>query len=51
MPDNEDTLGFLTSIAQEAWSAIDTDMFDNLAVTMPHRVQQVLANDGWYTSY
>ena len=23
----------------------------NLAVTMPHRVEQVLANDGWYTSY
>ena len=23
----------------------------NLAVTMPHCVEQVLANDGWYTSY
>lgn len=51
MPDNEDTLGFLTSTAQEAWSAIDTDMLNNLAVSMPHRVQQVLDNDGWYTSY
>ena len=51
MPDNEDTLRFLTSTAQEAWSAIDTDMLNNLAVTMPHRVQQVLDNDGWYTSY
>lgn len=51
MPDNEDTLEFLISTAQEAWSSIDTDMLDNLAVTMPHRVQQVLDNDGWYTSY
>lgn len=51
MPDNEDTLGFLTSTAQEAWSKIDIGMLDNLAVTMPHRVQQVLAHDGWYTSY
>ncbi|KAJ5117887.1 hypothetical protein N7526_010910 [Penicillium atrosanguineum] len=49
MDDNEET--YLTIVAQEAWSEMDTAMIENLAVTMPHRVQQVLDNQGWYTSY
>ena len=51
MEDNEETLEYLTIAAQEAWSEMDTAMIENLAVTMPHRVQQVLDNEGWYTSY
>lgn len=51
MPDNEETLQILTAAAQEAWSEIDTDMLEKLAVTMPNRVKQVIDNDGWYTSY
>jgi hypothetical protein len=51
MPDNEETLQFLTAAAQEAWSGIDTEMLENLAITMPNRVKQVIDNDGWYTSY
>jgi hypothetical protein len=51
MPDNQATLDLVISAAQEAWSEMDTDMLDNLAVTMPHRVKQVLDNGGWYTSY
>ena len=51
MPDNDETLEFVISVAQEAWSYIDIDMLQNLAVTMPHRVQQVLEHGGWYTSY
>ncbi|KAJ5654775.1 hypothetical protein N7490_001778 [Penicillium lividum] len=51
MPDNDETLEFVISVAQEAWSYMDTDMLENLAVTMPHRVQQVLEHEGWYTSY
>lgn len=39
MPDNDETLEFIISVAQEAWSHIDIDMLKNLAVTMPHRVQ------------
>ena len=41
----------LTEAAQAAWSEKDMSMQKNLAVTMPHHVEQVLANDGWYTSY
>lgn len=51
MPDNEETLQFLIDIAQQAWSMIDTSILESLAITMPHRVQQVIDNDGWYTSY
>ena len=49
--DNDDTLNCLIQAAQVAWSQIDMGMLKNLAVTMPHHVEQVLANDGWYTSY
>lgn len=51
MPDNENTLEFLIETAQEAWSLIDTNILENLAVSMPHCVQQIINNDGWYTSY
>ncbi|KAJ5318660.1 hypothetical protein N7476_005080 [Penicillium atrosanguineum] len=51
MADNEETLGILINAAQEAWSELDTDTLDNLAITMPNRVKQVIDNEGWYTSY
>lgn len=51
MPDTQDTLDFVILVAQEAWSELVSDMLENLAITMPHRVQQVIDNDGWYTSY
>lgn len=50
-PDNDGTVERLTEAAQVAWSQMDMSMLKSLAVTMPHRVEQVLANDGWYTSY
>jgi hypothetical protein len=51
MPNNDDTLQFIIGVAQIAWSMIDIAILENLAITMPHRVQQVIDNDGWYTSY
>lgn len=51
MPNNEDTIQFIISVAQTVWSMIDIDILENLAITMPHCVQQVIENDGWYTSY
>jgi len=39
MADNEETLDILINAAQEAWSELDTDMLDNLAITMPNRVK------------
>jgi hypothetical protein len=51
MPDNDETLEYVISVAQEAWSELASDMLENLAVTMPHRMKQVIDNDGWYTSY
>jgi hypothetical protein len=51
MPNTEETLEILTSAAQEAWSEIDTCMLENLDITMPNRVKQVIDNNGWYTSY
>lgn len=51
MPDNQDTLDQMIIWAQEAWSSIDLSILDHLAVTMPHRVEQIIRNEGWYTSY
>lgn len=51
MPNNDETIQFIIGVAQVAWSQIDIRILENLAITMPHRVQQVLDNDGWYTSY
>lgn len=50
-PDNDETLEIIVSVAQEAWSEIDLSILENLADTIPHRVQQILENNGWYTSY
>ncbi|KAJ5267693.1 transposable element tc3 transposase [Penicillium angulare] len=51
MPDNDETLKHLVSYAQEAWSEIDLSVLENLAETMSNRVQEIIENDGWYTSY
>lgn len=50
-PDTEDTLARLIEAAKEAWQAIDERILQHLSNTMPHRVQAVLAADGWYTKY
>ncbi|KAJ5108255.1 hypothetical protein N7456_004930 [Penicillium angulare] len=50
-PDTTETLEILVSAAQEAWSDIDLSILENLADTMPHRVQEIIENGGWYTSY
>ena len=49
--DTIDTLARLIDIAKEAWDRIDNIILYNLSITMPHRVQAVLAVDGWYTKY
>lgn len=51
LPDNDETLEILVETAQQAWSEIDLSILGNLADTMPHRVQDILDNNGWYTSY
>ena len=51
MPENDETIEFRVTAAQEAWSEMDTDMLEHLAISMPHRVQEVIENEGWYTSY
>ncbi|KAJ5260507.1 hypothetical protein N7478_012112 [Penicillium angulare] len=51
MLDNDDTLEYLVACAQEAWSEIDLSILENLAITMPHRVKEIIDNKGWYTSY
>ncbi|KAJ5737115.1 uncharacterized protein N7483_002240 [Penicillium malachiteum] len=51
MPDNEAIRDQMIIWAQEAWSSIDLSILDNLAVTMPHRVEQIIKYEGWYTSY
>ncbi|KAJ5115628.1 hypothetical protein N7526_011509 [Penicillium atrosanguineum] len=35
---NEETLDMSINAGQEAWSQLDTDMLDNMAITMPSRV-------------
>jgi transposase len=49
--DTEDTLAKLIEAAKEAWQEIDSTVLYNLSITMPHRVQAVIAADGWYTKY
>jgi hypothetical protein len=51
MPDTDETLEFMIQTAQEAWSQIDISILENLADTMPHRVEDIIANGGWYTKY
>jgi transposase len=50
-PDTVATLEALVSAAREAWHAIDSSILYNLSITMPHRVQAVIAAKGWYTKY
>lgn len=51
MPENEETLEFLIGVAQEAWSSIGVNILEKFAVTMAHRVQEVIGNGGWYTRF
>lgn len=49
--DTEETPCQLIEAAKEACHTIDESVLQNLCNTMPHRVQAMLAADGWYTSY
>jgi hypothetical protein len=51
MPDTDETLEFMIQTTQEAWSQIDISILENLADTMPHRVEDIIENRGWYTKY
>ena len=51
LPNNEATLELLLEAAQEAWEALDINLFKHLSETMPHRVADVIKYDGWHTSY
>lgn len=51
MPNTQDTLDIVIATAQQAWSELDTEMVEHLAISMPNRVRAVIENDGWYTSY
>ena len=48
---SEATLRALVEAAKEAWHAIDQSVLYNLSVTMPRRVEAVIAAKGWYTKY
>jgi transposase len=50
-PDTVATLEALVSAAREAWHTINSSVLYNLFVTMPHRVQAVIAAKGWYIKY
>ena len=50
-PDIVATLEALVSAVREAWYAIDSSILYNLSITMPHRVQAVIAAKGWYIKY
>lgn len=50
-PDNEETLQLLIQAAKEAWHLIDERVLQHLSDTMPHRVQAIIAADGWFTKY
>lgn len=49
--DTIETLRRLIITAKQAWAAIDQAVLDQLASTMPHRVEAVKKADGWYTKY
>jgi len=36
---------------QEIWWEIGEDVLDRLIQSMPHRVEEVIKADDWYTSY
>jgi transposase len=50
-PDTEDILALLIKATKEAWQAINEKILKHLSNTMPHRVQAILAANGWYTKY
>lgn len=41
----------LFDILSRCWCAIDKNILQNLAYSMPHRLQSVIAADGWQTKY
>lgn len=51
MPNNESTWEILVDTAQEAWDSLDLAIFTNLSESIPHRVQDIIKYEGWYTSY
>ncbi|KAJ5898841.1 hypothetical protein N7495_003585 [Penicillium taxi] len=51
LSNNESTRQLLIETAKLAWENISFDILEKLAITMPHRVEQVIRNHGWYTKY
>lgn len=51
MANNDETKQILVETAQIAWSQIDLNHLQHLSETMPHRVEAIIASDGWYTKY
>lgn len=51
MRNNDTTWAILVETAQEAFDNIDLDIFVNLSAIMPHRVEEIIRNEGWYTKY
>lgn len=49
--DTENIRQQLIAAAREAWYLIDEDILCTLSSTMAHRVQAVIAAEGWYTKY
>jgi DDE superfamily endonuclease len=41
----------LTERLMKIWWSIDEEVLNGLISSMPHRVQDVIDADGWYTSY
>lgn len=50
-PNNKETLERLRIAAKEAWHSIDRSILRRLVDTMPHRVEAIIASEGWYTKY
>lgn len=42
---------YLQECVEKAWWALDERIFENLAKTMPRRVEAVIRSKGWYTKY
>jgi hypothetical protein len=43
---NDNTIQFIIIVARRAWPMINIAILEDLAITMPNRVQQNLDNDG-----
>lgn len=50
-PDTIETLDWPKEAAKEAWHKIDQAIHQKLCDTMDHRVQAILAAEGWYMKY